>query len=153
MDGLKKPIMESLRIRLSVWLSVAILAIALTGGLFAFLSAFSEAHELQDDVLRQIASLYEGQYLNVPQQGDIGKTVVSDPESRVFVQILPSFLSSNSTKHTGTPALKLNLPEGMQTITSGDQTYRVLVKTLSTGQRLAVSQETDIRDEIARDSA
>ena len=153
MDGLKKPIMESLRIRLSVWLSVAILAIALTGGLFAFLSAFSEAHELQDDVLRQIASLYEGQYLNVPQQGDIGKTVVSDPESRVFVQILPSILSSNSPKHTGTPALKLNLPEGMQTITSGDQTYRVLVKTLSTGQRLAVSQETDIRDEIARDSA
>lgn len=153
MDGLKKPIMESLRIRLSVWLSAAILAIALTGGGFAFYSAFQEAHELQDDVLRQIASLYEGQHLNVLQEGNAVETVVSDPESRVFVQLLPSTPSHNALKHANTPVLKSNLLDGMQTITSGDQTYRVLVRTLNAGQRLAVSQETDIRDEIARDSA
>jgi len=153
MDGLKKPITESLRLRLYVWLSVAILAVALTGGVFAFLSAFKEAHELQDDMLRQVASFFEQQNLNLPQAHSVEKTVVSDPESRVFVQSLISTASSNSIKHVNTPVLRSNLSDGLQTITSGDQTYRVFVKTLSAGQRLAVFQETDVRDEIARDSA
>jgi two-component system OmpR family sensor kinase len=153
MDGLKKPIMESLRIRLSVWLSVAILVIASTGCGFAFYSAFQEAQELQDDVLRQIASLYEIQHLNAPQDGVIAKSFVSDPESRIFIKFLSSVPSSNIDKHSNAPVLRSNQIDGMQTITTGDQTYRVLVRTLSTGQRLAVFQETDIRDEIARDSA
>ena len=41
----------------------------------------------------------------------------------------------------------------MQTVRTGNETYRVLVRTLSTGQRLAVAQETAVRDEIARNSA
>ncbi len=153
MDGLKKPITESLRFRLYVWLSVAILAVALTGGVFAFLSAFKEAHELQDDVLRQVASFFEQQNLSALQINDIEKQVVHDPESRVFVQSLTSTASNEAIKHSNTPVLQPNLSDGLQTITSGDQTYRVLVKSISDGHRLAVFQETDVRDEIARDSA
>ena len=59
MDGLKRRVGDSLQIRLSLWLSFAILSVALIAGIFAFFSAFDEAHELQDDVLREVAMLFD----------------------------------------------------------------------------------------------
>ena len=69
MDGFKKRVKDSLQIRLSFWLSLAILSVALIAGIFAFFSAFNEAHELQDDVLRQVAMLFDRHGLTVPQAG------------------------------------------------------------------------------------
>jgi len=154
MDGIKSRIKDSLQIRLSLGLSLAILTVALIAGLFAFFSAFNEAHELQDDVLRQVATLFDRHHLTAPQEGDSGRVTDSDAESRVFVQML-SAPPSSSGKKVGNPPLALpqNLRAGMQTVSIGDETYRVLVRTLTTGQRLAVAQETAVRDEIARDSA
>ena len=57
MDGLKNFLNESLQRKLSVTLSLAILGVALVAGVFSFLSAYDEAYELQDDVLRQVAAL------------------------------------------------------------------------------------------------
>ena len=84
MDGFKKRVKDSLQIRLSFWLSLAILSVALIAGIFAFFSAFNEAHELQDDVLRQVAMLSDRHGLTVPQAGNSGTGVDNDPESRVF---------------------------------------------------------------------
>ncbi len=154
MDGIKRRVKDSLQIRLSLWLSLAILGIALIAGIFAFFSAFNEAHELQDDVLRQVATLFDRQHLPVPQEGDSGHVADSDPESRVFVQLLSTPLSNGVARITN-PSLVLprNLREGMQTVRIGNAAYRVLVKTLSSGERLAVAQDTAVRDEIARDSS
>jgi two-component system OmpR family sensor kinase len=156
MDGIKKRVKDSLQIRLSLWLSLAILSIALIAGIFAFYSAFEQAHELQDDVLRQVATLFDRHHLPVPQAGDSGGEADSDPESRVFVQLLsttPS-VSSSATATANSPlTLPNNLRDGMQTVSTSNGTYRVLVRTLSTRQRLAVAQETAVRDEIAQDSA
>ncbi len=154
MDGIKRRVKDSLQIKLSLWLSLAILIIALIAGTFAFFSAFNEAHELQDDVLRQVATLFDRHHLPVPQEGASGREANSDPESRVFVQLLSPSLSSSVGRVINPPlALPPNLRDGMQTATIGNETYRVLVRTLGSGERLAVAQETAVRDEIARDSA
>ena len=63
MDGFKNFLNESLQRKLSVTLSLAILGVALVAGIFSFLSAFNEAYELQDDVLRQVAALMDRQHL------------------------------------------------------------------------------------------
>ena len=63
MDGIKNFLNESLQRKLSVTLSLAILGVALVAGIFSSLSAFNEAYELQDDVLRQVAALMDRQHL------------------------------------------------------------------------------------------
>lgn len=127
---------------------------ALIAGIFTFFSAFDEAHELQDDVLRQVATLFDQRRLSLPEDRDRGGIAAGDPESRIFVQPLPMALSGRSD-NGARPLLALpqNLLDGMQTVRAGDEAYRVLVHTLGTGQRLAVAQETAVRDEIAWDSA
>ncbi|WP_068979433.1 ATP-binding protein [Aeromonas sp. EERV15] len=154
MDGIKRRVKGSLQYRLSLSLLLAILSVALIAGIISFFSAFNEANELQDGVLRQVASLFDRHNIAVPKEGDSGRNSDGDAESRVFVQLL----STTSPIHTGTDtkpplALPQNIPDGIQTLGVGNKTYRILVSPLSTGQRLAVAQETAIRDEIARDGA
>jgi two-component system OmpR family sensor kinase len=154
MDGIKRRIKNSLRFRLSLWLSLAILSVALLAAIFAFWSAFYEAHELQDDVLRQVATLFDRQHLSVPTNMDASSDTDSDVESHVFVQLLSvSPASRLSTASTASLPLPQNLHEGMQTVGVGKDTYRVMVRTLRGGQRLAVAQDTAVRDEIAQNSA
>lgn len=154
MDGIKRRVKGSLQYRLSLSLLLAILSVALIAGIISFFSAFNEANELQDGVLRQVVSLFDRHNIAVPKEGDSGRKSDGDAESRVFVQLL----SMISPIHTGTDtkpplALPQNIPDGIQTLGVGNKTYRILVSPLSTGRRLAVAQETAIRDEIARDSA
>jgi two-component system OmpR family sensor kinase len=139
---------DSLQFRLSAWLSVVILGVALVAGVAAFVSALGEAHELQDDVLRQVAALFDHHHLPMPSGG--GRVNESSDIARVVVQRLSAGPSS-ATDHA--LVLPSSLPDGFQTIESEDESYRVLVKTLGSGERIAVAQETALRDEIARDSA
>ena len=61
MDGLKARLTarlnQSLQFRLSFYLTLTSLAVALIAGVVSFASALSEAHELQDSMLRQISVL------------------------------------------------------------------------------------------------
>ncbi len=154
MDGIKRRVKDSLQFRLSLWLSLAILVIALIAGTIAFFSAFNEAHELQDDVLRQVATLFDRHHLPVHQEVDSDREAISDTESRVFVQLLSALPSSDGSRIANPPlALPQNLPDGIQTVSIGNKAYRVLIRTLGSGERLAVAQDTAVRDEIARDSS
>ena len=154
MDGIERRVKNSLQFRLSLWLSLAILSVALIAGIFAFLSAFFEAHELQDDVLRQVATLFDRQHLSVPTNVDARGDTDSDVESHVFVQLLAVPPSSRlSTASTTSLPLPQSLHEGMQTVGIGKDTYRVMIRTLRGGERLAVAQDTAVRDEIAQNSA
>lgn len=49
--------------------------------------------------------------------------------------------------------LPTTLSDGLHTLDVGSEPFRVLVKTTASGERIAVAQETGVRDEIARDSA
>ncbi len=149
MDGLKKRLNESVQLKLSFTLSLAILVVAVVAGVFSFLSAFDEAHELQDDVLRQVAQLMDRQRLlpAVPTTDIRLKNV--EEESRVIVQRLGEVSPST----VGVFPLPATLADGLHTLEVGGETFRVLVKTTASGERIAVAQESGLRNEIARDGA
>ena len=88
MDGLKSRLNESVQLKLSVILCMAILLVAIVAGVFSFVSALDESHELQDDMLRQIAHLMERQRLSPASPVPEVSYASSNEESRVIVQHL-----------------------------------------------------------------
>ncbi|RUQ33153.1 MAG: two-component sensor histidine kinase [Candidatus Competibacteraceae bacterium] len=154
MDGLKRRLNESVQLKLSFTLLVVILAVAIVAGIFSFLSAFDEAHELQDDVLRQVAQLMDRQRLSpTPPTTDV-RLKDTDEESRVIVQRLGESRSSSvGVDAGGTLPFPTTLSDGLHTLEIGGETFRVLVKTMAAGERITVAQESGFRNEIARDGA
>ncbi|QRX84403.1 ATP-binding protein [Glaciimonas sp. PAMC28666] len=150
MDGVKAKLNRSLQFRLSLWLSLTILVMAILAGVFSFISAFREANDLQDDQLRQVAALVDsrGLPLVTPTPASVGP--IMDEESRVIIQTL-SDIHTYSPIPAGQLALPYNLPDGMQTVKVHHVPWRLFVRSISSGQRLAVGQQTAVRDEIARD--
>ncbi|VVD76592.1 two-component sensor histidine kinase [Pandoraea capi] len=157
MDGLKRRLNDSIRLRLSLWLSIAILVFAVIAGVISFGAAFDEAHELQDDVLRQVAALVDNNNLPASEFRNIQAPQTSGEDARVVVQRLSMAPPPGSGVSDGDDKLPLPLtltmPDGLATVPVGGEHYRVLAKTLKSGERIAVAQETDVRDEIARNSA
>jgi two-component system OmpR family sensor kinase len=154
MEGFKKRLKESVQLRLSFSLSLAILVVAMVAGIFSFVSAFDEAHELQDDMLRQVAALFDRQHLPLARRGDLGRLNDSDEESRVIVQYLTEGNKIPGNVDAGGPLpLPVTLADGLHTLEVSGEPFRVLVKTPASGERIAVAQETGVRDQIARGSA
>jgi len=154
MAGAKGKLTHSVQSRLSLWVSLAILAVALIGGLFSFATAFREANGMQDDLLRQVSMLFDAQHLPAPHLADAGRLPHSDEEARVIVQsISPPGLSPGSAGGRQMLAMPASAPDGLRTFNIDRESYRVLIRTLPTGERIAVAQETGMRDEIARNSA
>ncbi|MHC8301409.1 ATP-binding protein [Pseudomonas sp. ZS1P83] len=153
MDGFKKRLSDSVQLRLSVTLSLAILIVAVLAGFFAFVSALNEAHEMQDETLRQVAVLFERQQMTLRYPA--GEQIVGDDEeSRVIVQYL-----TDSSKATGNDDATIPLPfpttlaDGLSTMNIAGENFRVLVRTTFRGERIVVAQEADVRDKEARESA
>ena len=141
---------RSLRLRLALWLSSFIVGVAVVAGAYAFWQTFEEVHELQDDVLRQVAALVrhtDGANLQALQNATEHDDLDIDDDTQVLVQALG--------QHGKRKKLELpeSLPDGLQTFTHGHTSYRMLVHSLPSGERFAVLQETSLRNEIARDSA
>ena len=154
MDGFKRHLNESIQLKLSFYLSLAILVIAVVAGIFSFVSAFDEAHELQDDTLRQVGAIFDRQHLPLAHLGDNGRAKDSDAESRVIVQYLADSSKAAGKGDGGVPLhLPVTLSDGLHTLNISGTPFRVLVKSTDSGERIVVAQETDVRDEIARDSA
>lgn len=154
MDGLKRRLNESVQIKLSFTLSLAVLVVAMVAGVFSFLSAFDEAHDLQDDGLRQVALLMDRQRLSPAPSTTDTRLKDVDEESRVIVQYLGEAGSSaQGVDDGGTLPLPATLVDGLHTLTIGGETFRVLVKTTAAGERIAVAQESGFRNEIARNGA
>ena len=154
MDGLKRRLNESVELKLSFTLSLAILVVAIVAGVFSFLSAFDEAHELQDDVLRQVAQLMDRQRLSPAPPTTDARLKDADEESRVIVQRLgEASPSAAGVDAGGVLPLPATLADGLHTLEVSGETFRVLVKTTAAGERIAVAQESGFRNEIARDGA
>ncbi|MBC3886633.1 sensor histidine kinase [Undibacterium griseum] len=154
MDGFKSRLNESVQLKLSLTLSLAILVVASVAGVFSFLSAFDEAHELQDDVLRQVVQLMDRQHLLPATPTPDARPKDGDEESRVIVRRLDQANPSTvGVDAGGTLSLPTTLADGLHTLEVGGESFRVLVKTMAAGERIAVAQETGFRNEIARDGA
>src|SRR5450830_1643011 len=149
MDGFKRRLRDSVQLRLSITLSLAILIVALLAGAFAFVSAFDEAHEMQDDVLRQVAALFDRQHMTL-QYPSADPIVSDDDDSKVIVQYL-----ADSEKASGNNDAVIPLPfpttlaDGLSTLTIAGEQFRVLVRTTAEGRRIVVAQEADVRDKQA----
>lgn len=151
MDGRQGMLDGSLQFKLSAWLALVIVGVALAAGVFSFGAAFREANELQDDQLRQIAVLVSHQHLALTQA--VEPADVSDPESRVVLQVLPRTDQQLDKTPDSSIAFPLDMKDGVQTVGVDKKYWRVIVKTLDPGTRIVVGQRTSVRDEIARDSA
>jgi two-component system OmpR family sensor kinase len=153
MDGFQGKMRQSLQFKLSVWLAVSILAMALAAGIFSYFSAFQWALEFQDDQLRQVAALINRHDLPTgPEQ--IHEVVPgTDPDSELIVRVLPPAGSPSQHSKNDTLVFPPDLSEGLQTVTMVGEVWRLYVRTLSAGTRIAVAQQTASRDEVAHDSA
>ena len=115
----------------------ALLASAVSGWI-----AFNEARELQDSLLRQVAVLAASR----PSASGLFDRD-TDPEDTLVLQRL-------GVRSAAGLALPAALPDGLHTLTVNGVGWRVLVYTgqpdgSGQGQRLAVSQQTEARDEVA----
>ncbi|MBS0326353.1 MAG: two-component sensor histidine kinase [Proteobacteria bacterium] len=154
MDGLRRRLNESVQLKLSVTLSLAILAFASVAGVLSFMSAFDEAHELQDGLLRQVAHLIERQRMAVVLPGPVPRAVDTDEEARIIVQRLDAGGAAGpGVDAGGALSLPATLADGLHTVDVGGETFRVLVRTTATGERIAVAQESAFRNENARGGA
>ncbi|MGH8387718.1 MAG: ATP-binding protein [Pseudomonas sp.] len=153
MDGFKRRLSNSVQSRLSITLSLAILVVAVLASAFAFISAFKEAHEMQDETLRQVAVLFDRQHMTLRYPG-AEPVVGDDEESRVIVQYLADSAKATGNDDATTPLpFPMTLADGLSTLNIAGEKFRVLVRTTSTGHRIVVAQEADVRDKQARESA
>jgi two-component system OmpR family sensor kinase len=137
---------RSLQSHLSLMLSLAILAGGIIASVVSFYFAYSEAQEFQDDALRQVAAISVGSR-SENQRLDAASKTIDDPETRIHVYRLPQ---------EKTPSwLSAAIQNGFQTLDgpSGQGRMRVLTRVARDGTRIIVTQPTEGRDEIARDSA
>jgi two-component system, OmpR family, sensor kinase len=150
MDGRQGRMRQSLQFRLSIWLSLTIVLVAAAAGFLSFASAFDEAIELQDDQLRQTAALLQRQLLSAPPT-EVAGPPDADPESRLIV--LASRPHEAWNPEDVAPGLRPDLPDGLQTVVIGGAPWRLFVSTHERGLRVAIGQQTTVRDEIANKSA
>jgi two-component system, OmpR family, sensor kinase len=139
---------NSLQQRLSVWLSITIVATGFLAAAVSFGLAYNEAQEFQDDTLRQIAALVDTDRL--PSDGQRSVAALDhDPEERVVVQRLAASPAVDAARL----ALPADLKVGFHTLDLSGTQWRVYVRTVKSGARIAVAQETQVRSEAAGDSA
>ncbi|WP_296950511.1 HAMP domain-containing sensor histidine kinase [uncultured Massilia sp.] len=152
MDGREGPVAASLRFRLSLWISTAIVLGATVAGLYSWTEATAEAHRGQDTQLRQVGYLISR--LDAVPTSPMPRERVGDVDfdARLIVRFIDA--PGRTSSHAGRPPFfSPSLPDGLQTVAVGNETWRVFVRTNSKGVRVAVAQQTAVRDAAARSSA
>ena len=153
MDGFEGPVAASLRFRLSLWLTLVIVIIAAAAGAISFVSAMDEAHGMQDHQLRQTGYLISR--LDAVPSSPLARERVGDVDfdARVVVRFLRTSNMSPADTAQRPPVFSSLLSDGLQTVLVGEEQWRVFVKTNAKGVRVAVGQQTTVRDAAARASA
>jgi two-component system OmpR family sensor kinase len=139
---------QSLQFRLSVWLTAAIALAGLVAGAATFSWVFREANRLQDDVLRQTATLAT----------EVGAPISWRPvhlpgferDNDVLIFRLPSADAPESA--IAPDGFPRSLATGFSTADWQGKNWRVFVAEPSTTDRIAVAQQTEVRDEFATHS-
>jgi two-component system, OmpR family, sensor kinase len=149
MDGGERSMKRSLQRRLTLMLGIAVLVSGLVAAIISFFQAYTEAKEFQDNTLRQIGLLVSRSAAppSLPHRFAThhGKIRLGDHDARIDVIHLPADARPGW--------LGEDLPTGLSTQeTRGDQ-LRVFVFRDASGKTTIVTQPTDVRDDIAIDSA
>ena len=152
MDGREGPLRASLRFRLSLWISAAILVGAAVAGAYSYLAATADAHRGQDTQLRQVGYLISR--LDAVPTSPLARERVGDVDfdARLVVRFIdaPGMRVADPERP---PRFSPSVRDGLQTVAIGTETWRVFVRTNTKGVRVAVAQQTRVRDAVARASA
>ena len=154
MDGGPKQMNKSLRRQLSGWIAAVTIISGIVAGGCSFFLTLQEACELQDDQLRQLALLVDRSGASTDTWASpVGNFDESDPDARIIICTLGP---PSQGRESGQPAtlaeIPVSLPDGFQAIDSHGDAWRLFVRTLPSGKRIAVGQLTEIRNEIPRNS-
>jgi two-component system OmpR family sensor kinase len=153
MDGRQGALASSLRFRLSLWISTAIVVGAAIAGSYSFITATDDAHREQDTQLRQIGYLISrldavpASPMARERAGDV------DYDARIVVRFLQTPGGPPIPRPSRTPYFSGLLSDGLQTVTTNREQWRVFVRTNAKGVRVAVAQQTVVRDAAARSDA
>jgi len=132
-----------LRARLFVGLTVVILLAGCLGGVATYLWAFDEAIEMQDSTLIQIGILLQ----NGAVKSDAALHGI-DADAEVNV------IELGTVPHGPAEERQLwSLQDGLRVATLKGQPVRTLLRTRGDGSRFALTQQTDVRDDIASNMA
>jgi len=141
---------RSLRRRLSLWLSVAIVVMGAATAAITFRLNFEDANELQDTQLQQVAAALATQATTAPAATFRPKDR-EDAETHFVIRAL------GSGDVDPDPWLDVFLPttlhEGLQSLQPSRVQWRVMVARNAGGRWFGVAQRQRVRDEAARDSA
>nr|WP_315216179.1 ATP-binding protein [uncultured Duganella sp.] len=152
MDGRQGPLAASLRFRLSLWISAAILVGAAVAGLYSYNEATDDAHRDQDTHLKQVGYLISR--LDAVPASPMARERIGDVD--FDARIVARFIGAPGTaaaRPEPPPHFSPGLPDGLQTVAIGSETWRVFVRTNAKGVRVAVAQQTAVRDAVARAGA
>ena len=133
---------NSLQYRLSLWMAAFTFLFAVVASLISFVSIFFEAQQTQDDQLHQVALLAMRYNLPDIDETDLSGRDLRDPDSNVIVQ-------REGTSQAADELIK-PLADGLQTHHWHGKHWRLYVVSGPDGKRMAVGQQTRVRDEIAR---
>jgi hypothetical protein len=111
MDGVKRRLGQSLQLRLSIWLAIAVLLSAVAAGVFSFKAAFHEANEIQDLQLKEVAAIVTVDNVQFMEEGSMHYVPDFKAEAKVVVQRL----SNRSVQGW----VDLPLPRAMSPISPG----------------------------------
>ena len=141
---------RSLRQRLSLWLSVAIVGMSAATAGVTFRMNFQDANDLQDTQLQQIAAALATQPVVAPKV-PFHPRDGEDAETHLVIRPLGSAgIDPNPRVDVMLPA---TLHDGLQSIEAFDVHWRVIVARDTDGQAFGIAQRQTVRDEVARDSA
>ena len=119
---------------------------ACAAGAWSYLRAFTEAQQLQDDVLRQIVLLVDAPP-SAPRNLS-ARARTTDGASTIVIQQLGRPEPGEHAAEFGA-----GLRDGLHTVTADGDQRRVMVRTLPGGARIAASQSVAVRNELAHDAA
>lgn len=139
---------NSLQWRLSVGLFAAILLTGCVAGGLSFAWALHDANEILDGTLQDTAGLIANGRMAVPD--GVSQLPGSEPDNDVLVVPLDRL---SAAAHSDIRATLSRLPEGLQNAEWRGRSWRVLIGRTPAGDRVAVAQQTQVRDEIAQHSA
>jgi len=150
MDGPQNVLKRSLQFRLSLGLACVAALFAVIAGILSFSSAFEEAIELQDDQLRQVAALAHHQSSLGPSAWLDG-VLTDDPESRLM--ILKEKVPDGWALLAEIREVPPDIADGFHTVVIANVRWRLFTETFNDNVRVAVGQQTAVRDEIAQNAA
>ena len=150
MDGEQRTKSSSLTWRFSLWIVLVILGLSPIAAALSFAAAYHEARRLQDNHLLDVSGLIQSGKLSL-----VAASAEWPSASRSTNRIAIAYLSSKNAPQTSQNGIIFpsGLGDGLHDIDLRNQRWRVSVKTLGSGARLAVGERTSLRDEIAWDGA